>query len=106
MMDQDQESDGTNLVIFVVGGVLVLLLLLGAGAFFFLMRVEAVGEGPVEARPVLEPKVEVHEGADPVPFGEIPVDQAVQPKNAPVNEVPGKVEKGPVGPPEPPPPKK
>jgi hypothetical protein len=102
-MEQDQESDGTNLVIFVVGGVVVLLLLLGAGAFFFLMRVEAVGEAPMEARPVLAPAVEMHEA---VPDQAIPVDQAFQPKGAPVNELPGKVEKGPVGPPEPPPPKK
>ncbi len=30
----DQESEGTNLVIFVVGGVVLLLLILGVGAFF------------------------------------------------------------------------
>ena len=40
----DQESEGTNLVIFVVGGVVLLLLLLGGGAFFFLMRAEGMAE--------------------------------------------------------------
>jgi hypothetical protein len=69
----DQESEGTSLVIFVVGGVVVLLLLLGAGAFWFL-GMPSYAE-PVEEPPAMEvPKAEVHEG--PVQ------DEPIRPKKA------------------------
>ena len=59
----DQESEGTNLVIFVVGGVVLLLLLLGGGALFFL-RSEAVADMP----PIMEgaPELERIKGGGPV----------------------------------------
>jgi hypothetical protein len=71
-MDHD-ESEGANMVIFMVGGaVLLILLLLGGGAFFFLMRSEGMGEGgpPVEVmdKAVLEaPAPEVMEAPVPAP---------------------------------------
>jgi hypothetical protein len=82
----DQESEGTNLVIFVVGGVvLLLLLLLGGAAFFWFMSVEAM---PAAEMPVMEPaKVEVHEEG-PILVGPEPVEEAIRPKVAPLNKQP------------------
>jgi len=95
----DQESEGTNLVIFVVGGVVLLLLLLGGGALFFLMaRSEAVADmdpimdAPAEMLPGGVDKVQVQTRPDGVPNNR-PQPEAKQQK-AP---------KGPGGPPPPPP---
>jgi len=81
----DQESEGTSLVIFVVGGVVLLLLLLGGAAFFWFMSVEAM---PAAEMPVMEPaKVEVHEEG-PILVGPEPVEEAIRPKVAPLNKQP------------------
>jgi hypothetical protein len=87
----DQESEGTSLVIFVVGGVVLLLLILGAGTFFFLMRSEARME---EAAPFVdEPaRVEVHEEGGPVLVGPGPVDEPIRPKVAPIKKPSDKLE--------------
>ncbi len=67
----DQESEGTNLVIFVVGGVVLLLLLLGGGAAFFLMaRSEARDE---EA--IMEAAEEHHKVAPVMEGPEQPVEK-------------------------------
>ena len=80
----DQESEGTSLVIFVVGGVVLLLLLLGGGAFFFLMaRSEAVEDmqpimdAPAEMLPGGVDKVQVQTRPDGVPN---PVQNLPQPE--------------------------
>jgi hypothetical protein len=51
----EQESDGTNLVIFVVGGVVLLLLLVGGGAAFFFMGTEMVVDAEPAAGPAFDP---------------------------------------------------
>jgi len=55
----DQESEGTSLVIFVVGGVVLLLLLLGGGAFFFLM---ARSEAVEDMHPIMDAPAEMSDG--------------------------------------------
>ena len=98
----DQESEGTSLVIFVVGGVVLLLLLLGGAAFFWLMSAEGMAESekpimdaPAEMLPGGVDKVQVQTRPDGDPN---PVQDPPQP------EVKGqKAPKGPGEPPAPPP---
>jgi len=92
----DQESEGTSVMIFVVGGAVVLLLLLGGGAFFFLMRAEGM-PGPVDEPPT----VEVHEEG-PIHVGPGPIDEPIRPKVMPLNKKPPEPVEGPKGPPAPP----
>jgi hypothetical protein len=91
----DQESEGTNMVIFVVGGAVILLLLLGGGAAFWFLSVESSGmpEEPA-TRAVAEPTVEVHEGP-------VTVDDALPVKDA-VQQPPVRVQTIPDGPKDPP----
>ena len=93
----DQESEGTSVMIFVVGGAVVLLLLLGGAAFFFLMRAEATPD----TMPVEEPAaVEVHEEG-PIHVGPGLNDEPIRPKVMPLNKKPPEPVEGPKGPPAP-----
>jgi hypothetical protein len=94
----DQESEGTSLVIFVVGGVVLLLLLLGGAAFLFLspggMDMKEVG--PKETHRGPEEVIEVG-NAVAERDGENP-PAPPQPKKGPPDP---KAEKGPGIPPSP-----